>query len=82
MSSKSLLYTIRNYYPNRNNTGIIVTLSAEKDNGEWQTIRAYIPFKSRFESSATSEILKELSGAHESVARITIPKQKKFDEEE
>ena len=80
MASKKLLYTIRNYYENRSKTGIIITLSAQNERGEWSTIRAYVPYKSRFADSATAEVLEGLTGASESAARVEIPKRRNFED--
>lgn len=82
MPKENLLYTIRNYRINKKNTGIIITLSALSKEGHWQTINAYIPFKSQFEESATAAIYSGLSGIREKVARITIPTEKIITDKE
>lgn len=82
MNNKGLLYTVRNFYENRSKTGVIITLSAMKDNGEWSTVRAYVPYKSIYDDSATADIVNDLGGVGGRVARVHVPKERKFDEEE
>lgn len=79
MSNNGLLYTVRNFYENKGKTGIIITLSAMKDTGEWSTVRAYVPYKSLYEDSATADLVHDLVGMGDRFARINVPKERKFD---
>lgn len=82
MSNKGLLYTIRNFYENRGKTGIILTLSAQDNNGDWQTVRAYVPYNSRYTDSATACMITDLGGTGERGVRVEVPKERRFEADE
>lgn len=73
---KELLYTIKDYYETKNKTGLVISLFARDERGEYHSIKAYAPYYSLFEGSATSEKLGNVNG--QKVARIVIPTERKF----
>lgn len=78
---ENILYTIRNFYENQNRTGIILTLSGKDSKGAFHTIKAYVPYKSRFEDAPTAEKLLKIN-SQEACARVTIRNEKKFEDGE
>ena len=74
--AKELLYTIRDFYETKNKTGLVISLSARDDKGEYHSVKAYAPYYSQFDGSAISEKLGCING--ERVARIVIPTERKF----
>ncbi len=74
---QDLLYTIRDFYEVKNKKGIIISLSARDAKGNWQSIKAYVPYYSMFDGSAIAEHLGQING--QPIARICIPTERKFE---
>lgn len=76
----NLLYTVRGWYENRNQTGIMLTLSAKDSKGQFHTVKAYVPYRSNFEDSPKAEKLLSINNLPK-CARITVIKELTFDNE-
>lgn len=80
MEKNDLLYTVRGWYENERKTGIVLILTAKDRGGKYHTIKAYVPYRSQFEDAPKAEKFLKVNGHGETAARITVFKEKKFDE--
>ena len=77
-NNNDLLYTIRGWYENKSKTGIMLKLTAKDKGGKYHTIKAYVPYRSNFETAPTAEKLLQINSRAAS-ARITVKEEWKFE---
>lgn len=73
-----LLFTIRNWYENKSKTGVMLTLTAKDNKGEYHSIKAYVPYNSRYDNSPKAEKLLQIN-QQAAMARISVFTEKQFD---
>ena len=79
VESDNLLYTFRNWYENKNKTGIIFTLTAKDKSGKYHTVKAYAPYRSNFEDAPTAEKQLRINAHGKQCARVTVFDEKQFE---